>query len=337
MSLYDEILNDLTGTVDLSIVLRKAKVMSYKLKNKDFRDWIENEFNGYARNDMLPRHRIIDTIAQGNFFDGYRQFSNYSIPLENISKEYREAFNKIYLKQGIKELESLCETADRADGNTLRMSIPTALVRLLDYKVFEGMQCFDAWRLLSKSQVAQVVDSTRNKLLDFILELADEYPEIKSDADLTKPIPNEKIQQIFNYSIFGGKQNIIGSTDSVKQGDNMAIFDQRNQKVNTQYNAAGDINFNNVQDASQFIAELQKLKSEFARVAEEEAIDGEIITDTEYQLTKAIQHSQKNEPQRATIIEHLKNAKQLVDGVTATTTLITALTKAIEIAGTVFN
>ena len=60
------------------------------------------------------------------------------------------------------------------------------------------------------------------------------------------------------------------------QGDNMSDFDQRNQKVNTQYIAAGDINFNSVQNSSDFVAELQKLKSEFSRFAEEEAIDAEI-------------------------------------------------------------
>ncbi len=117
----------------------------------------------------------------------------------------------------------------------------------------------------------------------------------------------------------------------------MSVFDQRNQKVNTQYNAAGDINFNAVQNSTDFVTELQKLKAELLKVAEEEAIDGEIVTDAEYQITKAIQQSQKAEPNKETILDHLKNAKQLIDGVTTTTALVSALVKAAEVAQTIFG
>jgi hypothetical protein len=48
----------------------------------------------------------------------------------------------------------------------------------------------------------------------------------------------------------------------------MAIFDQRGQQVNYQYNAAGDINLGSVQNQAQLIEELSKLKSELSEAAE---------------------------------------------------------------------
>ncbi|MBI2332645.1 MAG: hypothetical protein HYU84_10890 [Chloroflexi bacterium] len=42
----------------------------------------------------------------------------------------------------------------------------------------------------------------------------------------------------------------------------MATFDQRKQKVNTQYNIAGNVNFSNVDNGIEFVRELQKLRDE---------------------------------------------------------------------------
>lgn len=337
MSLFDEILNELTGTTDLSVILRKAKVLGYKLGNDEFKDWVENELNGYKSFETLPEYRKLSSIALGDFSNGYKSIRGYIVPMSLIPINIRENFNMLYMKQGVKELESMLETIATNKENYMRISIPSEFCSFLHYKVFHNLQCYAVWRVLNRSQITQIIETTRNSLLSFILELADKYPEIKSDTGLEKSIPNETIQQVFNYNIQGNGTNINSSASLMEQEKSMTFFDQRNQKVNTQYNAIGDINFNDAQDISQFIVELEKLKTEFLRVAEQEAIDGEIVTDAEYQLTKAIQQSQKIEPDKKTIVDHLKNAKQMIDGVTVATGLINALTKAIEIANTIFN
>lgn len=337
ISKFDEIQNDILGTTDLSSILRKAKIIAYKLKNKEFKNWIENELNGYPNEQSIPEYRKLDTIAQGDFINLRWHYKSVDIPLHNIPEDVHHHFHTIPVTQGIKQLESYLETMSRGKDDTLKVTIHAEFLPILSRVIYSNMECMSAWRVITRGQINQVLETTRNSLLNFILELADSYPEIKSDNDLSQPIPNEEIRQVFNYYILGGKHNIISSTDSFTQGENMTVFDQRHQKVDTQYNAAGDINFNNVQDSSQFIAELQKLKAEFTRIAEEEAIDGEIVTDAEYQLTKAIQQAQKPEPDKKTITDHLKTAKQLVEGVVTTAGFVTALVKAAEVAQTIFN
>ena len=117
----------------------------------------------------------------------------------------------------------------------------------------------------------------------------------------------------------------------------MSVFDQRGQNVNTQHNALGDINFNSVQNSSDFVTELRTLKDEFSKVAQEEAIDAEIVTDTEYQLTKAIQQAEKLEPNKESILTHLENAKKLVDSVDTAIKVGGWLTAAIELAHKIFG
>ena len=174
--------------------------------------------------------------------------------------------------------------------------------------------------------------------MTFILELADRYPEEAKEgfAKTGRMIPDDQIRQVFNYYIMGGAHNIVSSGDALSQGGDMAIFDQRNQNVKYQYNAAGDINLDRVQNRAEFISELEKLKGEISRAAAAGAIDAEIVTDAEYQITKAIQQSQRAEPDKAAILDHIKEAKSLVEGVNSATGLLTALVKAVELVRQLF-
>ena len=112
----------------------------------------------------------------------------------------------------------------------------------------------------------------------------------------------------------------------------MPVFDQRGQQVTYQYNAAGDINFGTVQNRADLVRELEKLKDEVTKAAGAQVIDAEVATDVEYRLTKAVQQAQKPDPDKPTLMTHLKEAKELVENVagnvTAASGLVTALAQA---------
>ena len=196
MSIFDEIQNDIINNIDLSIILLKAKVLAYKLKNQEFKDWIENELNGYNNNDLLPYYRELSVAAQGNFWNGSWQINNQLIPITIIPKEFHSYFSEYKMFQGIKELESLIETLKKNNEDALRITIPSDLHSFLHYRVFNNLQCIDAWRLVSGGQITQIIATTRNALLNFILELSDRYPEIESDSYSAGKIPNEQIRQV---------------------------------------------------------------------------------------------------------------------------------------------
>jgi len=111
----------------------------------------------------------------------------------------------------------------------------------------------------------------------------------------------------------------------------MAIFDQRGQQVNYQYNAAGDINLGSVQNQAQLIEELGNLKAELLKAAEAQMIDAEVFTDADYQMTKAIQQAKKPEPNKKSVMDHLNNAKSILEGVTAAGGIVTALNKVVQL------
>lgn len=114
------------------------------------------------------------------------------------------------------------------------------------------------------------------------------------------------------------------------------MFDQKNQTVGYQYNAAGNINFNAIGSSTELIAELEKLKLELKQAIQAKIVDDEIGIDVEYKLTKAIQQSQKPQPDKKSIIDNLNEAKALLSGISSAVGLVTALIKAVELVSKFF-
>ena len=109
----------------------------------------------------------------------------------------------------------------------------------------------------------------------------------------------------------------------------MATFDQRGQQVTYQYNAAGDINFGAVRNRADAVCELEKLKAEVTKAAEAQVIDAEVATDVEYHLAKAVQQAKKPDPDKPTIVRHLKGAQELVESVAGNVTAASGLAAAL--------
>ena len=109
----------------------------------------------------------------------------------------------------------------------------------------------------------------------------------------------------------------------------MAVFDQRGQQVTYQYNAAGDINFGAVQNRSDVIRELDKLKAEVTKAAEAQVIDAEVATNVEYQLTKAVQQAKKPDSDKKGILDHINTAKGLIESVTTTSRAVSGMVTAL--------
>ncbi|MBV6402959.1 MAG: hypothetical protein CNIPEHKO_03281 [Anaerolineales bacterium] len=115
-----------------------------------------------------------------------------------------------------------------------------------------------------------------------------------------------------------------------------SIFDQRGQRVNYQFNSAGNINFDTLRDSVQLVSELNKLKEELVKAAEAKVIDAGTATDVEYKITKVIQQVQKSDPDKKSILEYLNEAKMLIDNITAASGMVIALGQAAQFVQKMF-
>ena len=67
MTFLEQIQNEaVDGSSDLATTLRKCRVLSAKLKNGEFTQWVVNELGGYD-DASLPDYRILSGYCYGNF------------------------------------------------------------------------------------------------------------------------------------------------------------------------------------------------------------------------------------------------------------------------------
>lgn len=114
----------------------------------------------------------------------------------------------------------------------------------------------------------------------------------------------------------------------------MAVFDQRNSNINSQYNISGDMYIQNVNNKQRIEKELENVMKELLLIRGE--IDGNVAQKVESCLQEASIEVKKDVPNKKSIFNCLGKTKELLQGVTSVTNLVNALTKAAEVVNTIF-
>ena len=119
-----------------------------------------------------------------------------------------------------------------------------------------------------------------------------------------------------------------GSGHQVSQGS--SIFDQRGQRVNYQYNAAGNINLGAVQDTTELASQLDLLKQELTKAREHEVISELTESKAKTALLEAIEEAKKSEPDKKSLLTYLGDAKDYLKDIAAIAGIVRAVIKAYE-------
>lgn len=201
MDLLREIRNDIINdNVSISSVLRKARVLSSILKHKDFIEWIESELNGYADDDSnLPKYRIIYAESYGHFSGPFgKSGKNIPIPTLNLPDYVQEFTDVTRIVSGVKSLESVIKDRE----GRLVINWPANYIAACQTKIYQNMNLIGAWKSIGSCQIEQILDTIRNKLLNFVLNLQESYPESDTEDKISK-IPQKDVNSIFNAHISG--------------------------------------------------------------------------------------------------------------------------------------
>jgi hypothetical protein len=203
------------SSVPLSTLLRKCKVLAARLGNPEFKQWIDAELNGYASKDALPPYRVLNTHSKGHFSGPFQSgLRNADIPLLCVPEEWRESMGHCYLMQPIAALESL---AANSDGDTAQEPWNPDLVAYVGGKIYQGMNCMQAWKVIPINSLVAALDTVRTRVLNFVLEIEVEAPDAGEAPVNSNPVPQEKVHQIFNTYISGNVQNLATASTDVRQ------------------------------------------------------------------------------------------------------------------------
>ena len=197
---------------DLSTLLRQCKVLAARLRNEPFKRWVESELNGYGKHEDLPDYRVLTVNSYGDFSGPFGSgLRGAPIPLGCIPEEFREKFRHSYLMGPISGYVSLIEGKDDANPQE---PWPADIIAHFGSKIYQDMNCLVAWKTIPRNALVAVVDTVRNRVLSFALEIEGEAPDAGEAPVNSQPVPQDRVTHIFNTYISGNVQNVAtGSTN----------------------------------------------------------------------------------------------------------------------------
>ncbi|PKQ29526.1 MAG: hypothetical protein CVT60_04945 [Actinobacteria bacterium HGW-Actinobacteria-10] len=199
------------SSVPLPDLLRKCAILASRLKNNEFRTWVDHELNGYDKAEQVPAYRILSIQARGDFFGPFGSgLKNAPIPPSCLHEDLRHHAETTYIMQSVASLADLMDASD----SDLRIPWPPDLTVLVAGDFYEDANLALAWKVISRGQIAGILDTVRNRILAFVLEIEAAAPDPVSWPSNSVPLPQEQVSQVFQTYIQGNASNVIvGSSE----------------------------------------------------------------------------------------------------------------------------
>jgi hypothetical protein len=202
------------GSADLETLLRKCRVLASRLKHEELKKWVAYELDGYPQDVPLPEFRICSGLCFGHFFgrSGSR-IENCPIPVSDIPERLRHVLTHNQFREGIGELKTFLENVEE---ETVRFAWPAETTRLIHHRnLAPGMVLGQGWVAMNRSQIAGILSTVRNRILNFALEIGDSFPEAGEETPGEARIRKEDVNRIFHQQI---TQNFYNAVANVASG-----------------------------------------------------------------------------------------------------------------------
>ena len=290
------IIDELTDSkVNLGSVFLKVQVLAHKLKNAKLKEWVYDESNGYKSSTDVPAYRIIPSMVIGNIIHGNAKYTNIQLSINGIKDKYNVDLNEIRLRNSVAALEKMVCKEDN-----LSIPVPTGLYNAIseNYDSYYT-SVISAGQVVSLNSVEGVISSIKSRLLQFLMDIADELGEgdkvdILKKKNIIDALFEKNLGDGNTYNIIAGSNN----TQVVSSGDNNQTLIARGDNI-TQTLENDDI-----EKIKEF---LSNLKPELLAVR----IDDVDLEDLKAQI-KVIEDQLKREKPKFSI---LKNTFDIIKGI----------------------
>jgi hypothetical protein len=218
--------------ITLAQALTRAKLIQAKLKSDVFKSWLANELNGYPDPQKVPEYRIMNIKIVGDFVDDFgRQWKNAPLMLQELSKSIGIDLYEHRETGSIKSIEDA--VIQSKPGSSLMLPLNQKLVQDLSgmyRKNDPHTHLLKAGRIIYPSQYSVILDQTKQKLLDILLELENEFPDLSNDYSMTEE--NKKtVKNIVTNNIYGGNNPMnIAAGEAVTQSGNTINLNVQDEK-----------------------------------------------------------------------------------------------------------
>lgn len=225
--MIEDLIKDLAyDTISLSQGLTRTKLLQSKLKIDELKNWLTNELNGYSNQKNVPDYRIVNVKIVGHFVGPFgKEWRNVPLMLDELGKSLDINFYEHAETGSIKAIEDAVSQVTGED--TLMIPLPQGLVNQLAelYKKNDpNAYLISAGKIVLPSEFRNIVDQTKQRLLDILIDLQEKFPTMDNKFIPTKE-NKEQAKNIVNYYVYGNSNNTnLGVGESVVQSENKQVI-----------------------------------------------------------------------------------------------------------------
>lgn len=205
-----ELIKDEINVVQAMDILN---ILLQDLNDKKIKYWLNNEINGYEKDQEIPEYRIVEANIVGNYIVGSifhgLQCTNQPIPIKpEVIKEY----TKINVRSGLNEILQMSVAENENEKHCLVSPLHTLLAQ--EISLIDG-EIISANRVLSLYAYTNILNKLKSKVVKIFMELEKKYGNLD---DYYIDFSNKKEEK----EIIKNITNIIND-NSIHIGDNNKI------------------------------------------------------------------------------------------------------------------
>lgn len=221
MNALEQIIEELSDDQrSLAGPLLKTKVLASRIGNEDIKNWASQELLGYRDLPELPSYRLVRPVYEWQVRQKGEVLPPEPVPIMLFDEETRLQYFRGKIDHAVKVLETLTQ---RGDGDaTLRTNYPADICQFLTGKIQKnaerGITILRFRSTTDISEVVQVLSTIRAILLDFILALEKDMPNLDKPINEISQIDDSeqsKVTQIFHNTVI----TVTGHGNTVVAGD----------------------------------------------------------------------------------------------------------------------
>ena len=209
-----KIIKDLImDNINVLQAMQSLNLILEDINDKEIKDWVNNEINGYQRDEDIPNYRKVETMLMGNVQVGHVIYNNINIPLSD-SKAV-EVFTKFKIRDPISTIIQMAKAEEESQSHSLLLKANIGVVN--HFQATNG-DVISAHRELSIYAYTNVLGMIKDKLIEIFKVLEKNYGNLDelyidfSDASKKGVIAKEII-------------SIVNNDNSIKIGSNNHIKD----------------------------------------------------------------------------------------------------------------
>jgi AbiTii len=232
-------------SIKISQALTRTKLVENQIRNDTLKKWLTKELEGYEFDDKyLPSYRKIWSTIQLIAELPFGRTHKFSVTLpDSFGTEMLDLINNHRIIEPIAAVENQIENlGDKSKGY---INLPAQQTEMLASFYSEQLDQYNgvvryANREVGKVQYQNVIDQTKQKLIDTLMQLDNEFPTLIDNYNMTKE-NNDKVQNIVTTNIYGNNNPTnIGVGANVEQHLTNNQLSDNDEKKLIEYGATTD-------------------------------------------------------------------------------------------------